>query len=89
MHFKQYFEPTANSEGLVIFDRDGTLIEDFKGLSSVEMIKWLPGRISTLKKLSSLGYTIAISTNQGALEEGLITMENLLEVHRNIVDQAL
>ena len=88
MHFHEYSRPQVNSKGLVIFDRDGTLIQNYKGLSRIEFVKWLPGRIEALNKLTSLGYIIAIATNQGALEEGLLRKEELLEVHRNMVEEA-
>ena len=88
MHFQQYFEIEADTKGLVIFDRDGTLIEDYKGLSRSDMVKWLPGRISSLANLTASGYTIGISTNQGAIEEGLISVDELLAVHKAIVSDA-
>lgn len=71
--------------GLVIFDRDGTLIENIKGLKDVSDIEWKPGRLRLIKELTELNYTIAIATNQGAVEEGLITEDELEKVHNRIV----
>lgn len=70
--------------GLIIFDRDGTLIENIKGLRNIAEIVWKPRRLSLLKKLTELNFTIAIATNQGAVEEGLITKVELLAVHKKI-----
>jgi D-glycero-D-manno-heptose 1,7-bisphosphate phosphatase len=70
--------------GLIIFDRDGTLIENIKGLRRVSEIVWKPRRLSFLKELTELNFTIAIVTNQGAVEEGLITEEELQVVHKKM-----
>ena len=70
--------------GLVIFDRDGTLIENIKGLKSVSDIVWKPGRLSLIKELTDVNYAIAIATNQGAVEEGLISEGELERVHNKI-----
>jgi D-glycero-D-manno-heptose 1,7-bisphosphate phosphatase len=77
-------EENSSSAGLVIFDRDGTLIEDIKGLRTVSEIVWKPGRLNLLKELTELNYTIAIATNQGAVEEGLVSENELQTVHNKI-----
>ncbi len=89
MHFEKYNEIKNDTTGLVIFDRDGTLIEDIKGLSNPELINWLPERIDTLKELTKLGYTLAIATNQGAVEEGMISEQNLIKLHNHVISEAL
>jgi len=88
MHFKEYSKVNPSTKGLAIFDRDGTLIENIKGLSKTENVKWLPGRIEVLRELSKKGFTIAIATNQGAVEEGLISESKLVNLHDDIVRQA-
>jgi D-glycero-D-manno-heptose 1,7-bisphosphate phosphatase len=89
MHFEKYSEIKHDTTGLIIFDRDGTLIENIKGLSNPELVKWLPERIDTLKELTRLGYTLAIATNQGAVEEGIISDRDLLNLHNSLVSEAL
>lgn len=74
--------------GLVILDRDGTLIENMKGLSEVSKIVWKPGVLDFLKKLTDRKFVIAIATNQGAVEEGLVTLAQVEEIHEKIVADA-
>ena len=88
MHFQEYSRIDPHTKGLAIFDRDGTLIENVKGLSKTENVKWLPGRLEVLQELSKKGFTIAIATNQGAVEEGLISESKLVKIHDYIVGQA-
>jgi len=75
---------SVEPKGLVIFDRDGTLIENIKGLKNVSEIKWKPGALDFLKELTDHKYVIAIATNQGAVEEGLVTQEEVEEIHNRI-----
>jgi|694.fasta_scaffold154310_2 D-glycero-D-manno-heptose 1,7-bisphosphate phosphatase len=88
MRFERYGHVETLTKGLIIFDRDGTLIEDTKGLSNPEMIKWLPSRLDVLSEITALGYTLAIATNQGAVEEGIISEQDLLNLHSSFVSQA-
>jgi D-glycero-D-manno-heptose 1,7-bisphosphate phosphatase len=78
------FEPS----GLVIFDRDGTLIENIKGLSRLSDVLWKQGILDCLKELTDRKYVIAVSTNQGAIEEGLVTVTQVEEIHEKIVADA-
>lgn len=78
------FEPS----GLVIFDRDGTLVENIKGMSRVSDIRWKPGILDFLRVLTDKKYVIAIATNQGAVEEGLVTLTQVEEIHEKIVADA-
>jgi D-glycero-D-manno-heptose 1,7-bisphosphate phosphatase len=85
MNISVYSDDQDNQHaGLVIFDRDGTLIENIKGLRKVSEIVWKPRRLSLLKELTELKYTLAIATNQGAVEEGLISEDELQIVHNEI-----
>jgi D-glycero-D-manno-heptose 1,7-bisphosphate phosphatase len=78
------FDPS----GLVILDRDGTLIENIKGLNEVSKIVWKPGVLDFLKELSVRKFVIAIATNQGAVEEGLLSLAQVEEIHEKIVADA-
>jgi D-glycero-D-manno-heptose 1,7-bisphosphate phosphatase len=71
---------------LIIFDRDDTLIEDRPAIHEFNKVVWLPGRVTTLRELSSLGFDIAIATNQGAVAKGLITIKQLESFHDDIAD---
>jgi D-glycero-D-manno-heptose 1,7-bisphosphate phosphatase len=83
----RFFDDIESSEpcGLVIFDRDGTLIENLKGLKNLLEIRWKNGVLELLKELHAEKYLIAIATNQGAVEEGLLTLNHVDAIHDQII----
>ena len=66
------------------FDRDGTLIENIPYLNDYKKIKYFKDTFSTLKMLRDLGYEFIIITNQSGLARGLITYEQMTEVHKKM-----
>lgn len=69
---------------VVFFDRDGTLIIDKVYLNDPEQIEYLPGAFEELAKLRDAGFQFVIVTNQSGVARGLVTIENLNEIHRRI-----
>lgn len=63
-----------NFQKLVIFDRDDTLLRDVPSLRFVSDLKWLPGRLELLKKLTEQSALIAIATNQSAIGRGALSI---------------
>lgn len=84
--FNQSFDRNK-LKGLVIFDRDNTLIVDVPGLRKVEDVSWLPGRLNCLENLASIGYEIAIATNQSAIGFGKLSVPDYIQVTSNLVNQ--
>ena len=68
----------------VFFDRDGTLIIDKVYLNDPEQIIYLPGVFEALGQLRDAGFQFVIVTNQSGVPRGLVTIENLNEIHRRI-----
>lgn len=68
----------------VFFDRDGTLIIDKVYLNDPEQITYLPGVFQALGELKVAGFQFVIVTNQSGVARGLVTLENLHEIHRRI-----
>ena len=68
----------------IIFDRDGTLIIDKIYLNDPEQIEYLPDVFSALAKLRDAGFEFAIATNQSGVARGIVTLENLDEIHRRM-----
>lgn len=68
----------------IFFDRDGTLIIDKIYLNDPEQITYLPGAFEALKELRDAGFQFVIVTNQSGVPRGLVTIENLDEIHRRI-----
>ncbi len=64
---------TQNFRGLVLLDRDGTLIRDVPFLHDPAKVEILPGVIDGLLKLQAAGLRLAIVTNQQGIGLGFIT----------------
>jgi len=66
-------------KGVVVFDRDGTLVEDAGQHNDVKRLVFLPGAIEAVKFLFSRGFGIAIASNQSGLESEKFTLQQLNE----------
>ncbi|MCA8941954.1 MAG: HAD-IIIA family hydrolase [Planctomycetes bacterium] len=60
----------AERAGLLILDRDGTVIEEKHYLADPERVELIPGVADGLRELSARGYEIAIVTNQSGIGRG-------------------
>lgn len=70
---------------LVILDRDGVINHDSSDfIKSVD--EWLPieGSLEAIAKLSRLGFTIVIATNQSGLARGLFDLDDLEAMHSKL-----
>ncbi len=74
------------SKGVVVFDRDGTLIEDAGQHNEPEKLVFLPGVIEALKVLNSLNYGIAVASNQSGLESEKFSLEELTRFNDSLKD---
>ncbi len=68
----------------VFLDRDGTLIIDKIYLNDPDNIEYLPGVFESIKSLSDAGYMLIVVTNQSGVAKGIVSLENLDEIHRRI-----
>ena len=66
---------------LVIFDRDGTLIEDTGYPIDPNKIIWKQGAFSALAWLKAEGVTVAVATNQSGVARGYFTLEQVHAFH--------
>ena len=73
-----------NMRKVVFLDRDGTLIVDKIYLNDPDAIEYLPGVFEGLRKLRDCGYEFIVATNQSGVPRGLVTLENLNEIHNRI-----
>lgn len=71
----------------VFFDRDGTLIIDKIYLNDPDQIEYLPGAFDALRLLRDHGFEFIIVTNQSGVARGLVSIENLNEIHRRMTDE--
>ena len=74
------------SKGVVVFDRDGTLIEDAGQHNDPKRLVFLPGAIESITILNTLNIGVAIATNQAGLESEKFSLDELFEFNGSLKD---
>ena len=70
--------------GLVLLDRDGTLIRDVPFLHDPEQLELLPGVGEGLAELQAAGFALAIVTNQQGIGLGYYTTAQMIAVNQRL-----
>lgn len=78
---------TKAAPPIVFVDRDGTLIEECRYLSSPERVRLLPGVARALRQLNERRIPVALVTNQSGLGRGFFTEEQYWAVHAELESQ--
>ena len=68
----------------VLFDRDGTLIEDVPYLADPHRVRPIPGARRTLKQLRRQGVAVGVISNQSGVARGLIHADELARVNARV-----
>lgn len=68
----------------IFLDRDDTLIDDPGYINDPAQVKLLPGAADAVIQFKKMGYRVVILTNQSAIARGLLTEEQLGEIHRRL-----
>ncbi|WP_245713019.1 HAD-IIIA family hydrolase [Micromonospora nigra] len=68
----------------VLFDRDGTLVEDVPYNGDPGRVRPVPGARAALDRLRAAGLRLAVVTNQSGLARGLFTESDMRAVHDRI-----
>jgi rfaE bifunctional protein nucleotidyltransferase chain/domain len=76
--------PEAARRGLVLLDRDGTLIRDVPFLGDPSLVELLPGVGEGLAELQAAGFALAIVTNQQAIGLGYCTTRQMIAVNQQL-----
>jgi rfaE bifunctional protein nucleotidyltransferase chain/domain len=71
--------------GLVLLDRDGTLIRNMPFLHDPGKVEVLPGVIDGLLKLQAAGLRLAIVTNQQGIGLGYYTVQDFIAVNQRLL----
>jgi D-glycero-D-manno-heptose 1,7-bisphosphate phosphatase len=74
-------------KGVVVFDRDGTLVEDAGQHNDPNRLVFRPGVIETITLLNTLGYGIAVASNQSGLESEKFTLSILANFNEEMKRQ--
>lgn len=74
---------------VAFLDRDGTIIADYpdREWQSKTEPEFLAGSIQALKELTNLGYQMIIVTNQGMINDGIITDEQYRNLHGKMLQK--
>lgn len=68
----------------IVFDRDGTLIEDKIFLNDVRELVYLPGVFVALKALRDLGFKFVVATNQSGMATGKVSLQQITDIHNKM-----
>jgi histidinol-phosphate phosphatase family protein len=71
--------PTA-----VLFDRDGTLVDDVPYNGDPAAVRLRPGAVEAVEALRAQGVAIGVVTNQSGIARGFVTPRQVEAVHRRI-----
>jgi len=75
--------------GLLVLDRDGTLIDERHYLADPAAVQLLPGVVDGLRAFAERGYRIAVVTNQSGIGRGYFDERTLGAVHDELRRQLL
>jgi D-glycero-D-manno-heptose 1,7-bisphosphate phosphatase len=81
-HAKPETAPAKSFHGLVLLDRDGTLIRDVPFLHDPTQVEVLPGVPEGLMRLQAAGFRLAIVTNQQGIGLGYYTVQDFIAVNQ-------
>jgi rfaE bifunctional protein nucleotidyltransferase chain/domain len=76
--------PVRELRGLVLADRDGTLIRDVPFLSDPAGVELMPGVGEGLAALQNAGFALAIVTNQQGIGLGYCTTREMIAVNQQL-----
>ena len=68
----------------VFLDRDGTIIQHVHYLSNPSEVRLLPGAAEAIEQLRRAGFACVVVTNQSAIGRGIITLEVLDLIHKEM-----
>lgn len=74
-------------QGLLVVDRDGTLIEERHYLADPAGVQLLPGVVEGLRRFAASGYELAIVTNQSGIARGYFGEQELQAIHQELLRQ--
>ena len=70
--------------GAVLFDRDGTLIEDVPYNGDPARVEPMPGAMEALIRLRRADVPVAVVTNQSGVAKGLLTPDEMDQVNARV-----
>lgn len=77
----------SGSRCAVFLDRDGVLLKEKHYLSSPENVELFPNAANAVRMLREFDFLTIVVTNQSAIARGLITEEQLQDIHLELEKQ--
>jgi histidinol-phosphate phosphatase family protein len=74
----------------VFLDRDGLINKkapEHCYIKSWDEFNFIPGVISSIRRLNELGFLVIVVTNQAGIGRGLMTEEDLKEIHQKMISE--
>jgi len=68
----------------VFLDRDGTIIREADYLRSPAQVRLLPRAGAAIRRLNEEGLAVVVTTNQSGIARGILTEEDLEDIHRTL-----
>ena len=65
----------------VFLDRDGTIVREVEYLRSPKELRLLPRAGAAIRRLNEAGFAVVVVTNQSGIARGLLTEDDLEEIH--------
>lgn len=82
-------EASRRLKRAVFLDRDGVLIHDVHLLSRKDQVQLFQGTPAALMALHEAGFALVVATNQTVVSRGLVTEQDVHEIHDRIQDLLL
>jgi histidinol-phosphate phosphatase family protein len=76
--------PAPALPAAVLFDRDGTLVEDVPYNGDPALVRPMPGAPTAIGRLRSAGVPTAVVSNQSGVARGLLTADDVAAVNRRV-----
>jgi len=74
----------ACAQPALFLDRDGIINKDLGYLNDAELVSYYDPIFSIVARAQSAGFCVIVITNQAGIAKGLITQEQLAEIHQRI-----
>jgi len=71
----------------IFLDRDGTINEEVHHLSHVDQLQLLPSVGEAIKQLNAASFKVVVITNQSVVARGIISQEELGDIHKTMKKQ--
>jgi D-glycero-D-manno-heptose 1,7-bisphosphate phosphatase len=71
----------------VFLDRDRTIIENVHHLADPALVRLIPGAVKGIQMLRDRGFACVVVSNQSAVGRGLLTLETLELIHKEMCRQ--